>query len=67
MILFDGIHLASDKSLAELHTAAQGLGLHYGWFQRAGRIPHYDVFGAKAKGMRINCTPRELAQRAVRQ
>jgi hypothetical protein len=66
MILFDGIHLASDKSLAELHTTAQSLGLHYGWFQGRARIPHYDVFGSKAKQLQKNCTPRELAQRAVR-
>jgi hypothetical protein len=66
MILFDGIHLASDKSLAELHIEADRLALHYTWFQAKARIPHYDVFGSKAKQLQKNCTPRELAQRAVR-
>lgn len=42
MILTDGIHLASDTSLGELHAFASLIGLKRRWFQNR-RLPHYDV------------------------
>lgn len=51
MIYFDGIHLISDESIAELHRFAKKIGLRRPWFQadrkRGGNasFPHYDVIG----------------------
>lgn len=45
MILTDGVHLISDKSIDELHTFAQGMGLKRHWFhnRRGRKRPHYDL------------------------
>ena len=43
MILTDGTHLISDKSMEELHTFAYNLGLKRSWFQNHHFHPHYDL------------------------
>ena len=43
MILTDGTHLISDKSVEELHTFASNLGLKCLWFQNHRSHPHYDL------------------------
>lgn len=60
MIYFDGVHLATDGSIEELHIFAQSIGLKREWFQSHPRHPHYDVFGSPARLLEVNCTPREL-------
>jgi hypothetical protein len=69
MILTDGTHLVSDHGLEELHNFAQALSLPRRYFQDH-RIPHYDIFGAKASwsarhGARL-VTTRALVRRAIR-
>jgi hypothetical protein len=67
MLLFDGIHLASDESPEELIIEALSIGLNPNWIQesRSGII-HFDVFGSPAKRLTVNCTRRDLVKRAVR-
>ena len=44
MILTDGVHLISDRSLEELHAFALDIGLKRCWFQGGKRRhPHYDL------------------------
>jgi hypothetical protein len=43
MIYTDKIHLASDKSLEELHSFADNIGLKKCWFHRSKHHPHYDL------------------------
>ena len=44
MIITDGVHLISDKSLGELHAFAFDVGLKKCWFQGGKRRhPHYDL------------------------
>jgi len=44
VILTDGVHLISDKSLGELHAFAFDVGLKKCWFQGGKRRhPHYDL------------------------
>jgi len=64
MILFDGIHLASDESLDELHAFAKSVGLKREWFQDHPRHPHYDVWGTPARSLAVNVTSRELVRLA---
>lgn len=66
MILFDGVHLASDETLTELHRIADQLGLKRAWFQSECPVPHYDVFGRLAAKLTVNCSVRELVLQAVR-
>lgn len=49
MILFDGVHLATDGDLAELRAAGRQLGLRDEWLRDHPRHPHYDVWGRPAK------------------
>ena len=63
---FDGIHLMAPTE-AELHQVAASVGLKPEWFQAHPRHPHYDVWGAPAKRLRVNCTPREMIRRASEQ
>lgn len=70
MILTDGMHLASDNSLEELHRFASLIGLKRRWFQ-GRRLPHYDVTvkwrQEWAEGMgAVRVSPRELVRRMVR-
>ena len=69
MILTDGLHLVSTKSLEELHFFARHIGLPLEWFQDH-RIPHYDIYGRKRQQAFINrakiVTPRYLVRRAIR-
>lgn len=49
MILTDGVHLISDKSLDELHDFAASMGLKRHWFQGKNKgHPHYDLTTASA-------------------
>lgn len=59
MIYFDGQHLMAN-SPAELHAEAQRIGLKREWFQDHPRHPHYDVWGAPAKKLIVNCTTRQM-------
>ena len=59
MIWYDGVHLASDVSLEELHEEAAKIGLKRNWLHN-GKIPHYDVMGRFLKKIVKNCTSREL-------
>ena len=44
MIITDGTHLISDRSLGELHDFAFDVGLKKCWFQGGKRRhPHYDL------------------------
>lgn len=44
MIITDGVHLISDRSLGELHDFAFDIGLKKCWFQGGKRRhPHYDL------------------------
>jgi len=63
VVYFDGVHLATDGPLQELHDAAAAIGLKRAWFQANRRHPHYDVFGTCASRIEPNCTARELVQR----
>lgn len=70
MVLTDGVHLVSDKSLDELHAFASLIGLKRRWFQ-SRRLPHYDVTAKWrqewAIGLGAHCVPsRELVRRMVR-
>ena len=47
MILTDGVHLVSNRSLSELHLFAQRMGLRRKWFQDK-RLPHYDLTTVRA-------------------
>ena len=67
MIYFDGVHLATDSDLSELHREARLIGLKREWFQEHSRHPHYDVFGAPAKRLAVNCTSRELLRKCKHQ
>jgi len=69
MIYTDGVHLVSDKSLAELHEFARVLKLKPEWFQNAAdqvhHNPHYDLTTARAKRRALVAgavltTPREI-------
>lgn len=62
MIYFDGVHLATDGPIEELHDAAAAIGLKHAWFQGHRRHPHYDVFGNRASMLEPNCTARELVR-----
>lgn len=66
MILFDGVHLATDGDLDELHKFAQSIGLKREWFQDHPAHPHYDLFGSVARRVAKNCTSRELARKCSR-
>lgn len=59
MILFDGIHLASDVSLEELYEYAERIGLKK-YYLHNGKIPHFDLFGKIASKVIKNCTSKEL-------
>jgi hypothetical protein len=49
VILTDGIHLISDKSLDELHDFAVSIGLKRHFFQgKTKGHPHYDLTTSKA-------------------
>jgi hypothetical protein len=70
VILTDGVHLASDESLDELHAFAAMIGLRRRWFQ-GRRLPHYDVTARWrqewAEGLGAVLVPsRELVRRMVR-
>jgi hypothetical protein len=65
-LYFDGIHLATDADLEELHAEAERIGLRRCHFQNHPRHPHYDVWGAPARKLTINCTPRKLVQACFR-
>lgn len=69
MILTDGHHLVSTKSLDELHSFARHVGLPPGWFQDH-RFPHYDICGRKREEVFRNrariVTSRQLVRRALR-
>lgn len=47
MIIFDGVHLASDSSEGELHAFAKKVGLKRTWYQSKRELSHYDVLGIK--------------------
>ncbi len=73
MILTDGLHLVSDRSIEELHRFAGNLGLKRSWFQPGGarKIPHYDlttrnaVRRAQVNGA-VRVAAREIVRRAIR-
>ena len=71
MILTDGIHLVSDRSLAELHEFAERLGLGQHRFRGVRRgHPHYDT-KAQLRGYALidgarEVDTRELLRRMVR-
>lgn len=58
-ILFDGIHMVVIDG--DIHEVARNRGLKREWYQD-GKFPHYDVFGAPARKLRVNCTTRELVR-----
>lgn len=62
MILFDGIHLASDVSLEELYEEIDRIGLKRSYLHQ-GKIPHFDLFGKQALKVVKNCTSKELVKR----
>jgi hypothetical protein len=62
MILFDGVHLATNGPIEELHEFAQSIGLKREWFQDHPRHPHYDVWGKLASRIEVNCTARDIVQ-----
>ena len=62
MIYFDGQHLMAD-TLKELHLKAVSIGLQEKWFQPHPRHPHYDVWGAPAQRLTVNCTAKEMLRR----
>ena len=69
MILTDGTHVVSTKSVAELHHFAGEVGLPFRWFQDH-RIPHYDVWGRMREQPLVSrarrVSTRELVRRAIR-
>ena len=67
MLYFDGVHLATDGDLEELHREARRIGLKRAWFQGGENHPHYDVFGKPARSLTRNCTPRQLVRACYRQ
>ena len=66
MIYFDGVHMMTDGSLDELDRAADAIGLARKHFQPHRRHPHFDVWGAPAKRIRVNCTTREMLRKCRR-
>lgn len=69
MILTDGVHLVSDRSLNELLSFGHTLGLSRSWLQDRG-IPHYDLYfkmadRAIAHGAQL-VSRRQLVKRAIR-
>lgn len=59
---FDGIHLMAPTD-EELHNVAVSIGLPRSAFQYDARHSHhchYDVWGAPAKKLTVNCTTREM-------
>lgn len=66
MLLTDGIHLASDTSLEELHLFAQTkLGLSRRWFDNHSRHPHYDVVSKPKKKLALEAGAILLKKRAL--
>jgi len=71
VILTDGCHVVSDRSLGELYAFANRVGLRAEWFQWR-RIPHYDILGDEIAQRVIEhgevevVKIRELVKRAVR-
>jgi len=65
MILTDGTHLVSDKSVEELHDFAKRIKLKREWFQDK-RVPHYDLFGNKVKRAEMAGAKRVSAMELVR-
>jgi len=61
-IMFDGVHLATNGPAEGLHEFARLIGLRREWYQVHARHPHYDVTGARAARLPVNCTPRELVR-----
>jgi hypothetical protein len=46
-VFLDGsCHLTTHGDIEELHAFAAGIGLRRAWFQN-GRVPHYDLDGAR--------------------
>lgn len=62
MILFDGVHMASDVSLEELKQEALKLGLKEKWLHES-KIPHYDILGKYKKKIEKNCSARDIVLR----
>lgn len=65
---FDGVHLmvGRGQALADLHVIARSIGLQRRWFQDKPGLPHYDVWGAPAKKLSVNCTARKMVERCRR-
>lgn len=53
MILFDGVHLASDNSWEELHVFAKKIGLKRSWFQEKKTHQHYDIISDRISALAI--------------
>lgn len=71
MMLFDGVHLTSTSSEAELAAVARLLRLDSRWLQVSNTgVVHYDLWGAPArraaKLIGTTCSPRTVARRGVR-
>jgi hypothetical protein len=67
MLLFDGVHLTSDTSLAELLRAAKLLRLRLKWLQISnGGVVHFDLVGRKAAKVTPNCKPQDIVRRGLR-
>ncbi len=73
MILTDGTHLVSDRSIEELHRFARNLGLKRCWFQEGGarKIPHFDLTTPNAVSRALEngavlVTSRDIVRRARR-
>ena len=67
MIWYDGIHMMTDSDdLEELHAFAERIGMSRSKFQDHLTHPHYDVWGARAKRLTVNCGSKDLLRRCRR-
>jgi len=67
MIWYDGIHMMTDSDdLEELHAFAERIGMSRSKFQDHPTHPHYDVWGARAKRLTVNCGSKDLLRRCRR-
>lgn len=66
MILTDGVHLISDRSLGELHAFARGIGLSRSWFQGGQRRhPHYDLTSKLKVGVALSWGAKRVTSREL--
>ena len=64
MIWYDGIHMMTDcDDLEELHAEAERIGMSRAKFQDHPTHPHYDVWGAPARKLTVNCGSKDLLRR----